>query len=414
MGAPNITFSAGGNKIGNQPGFDHITVTFQSDMPYQKFECRATKAGEDWGVGKGALIASFSQTPANTPRTFEIYDDYLLNGDGEYRISLFAQGANGSWNDNYYYIPVDSSCYIDKNGLPYLCAKQAAPAPAPTINYLAALQSNGSCSIDTGFYPNQDTRIVMDFSIQSGSALTTGIFGGRSAVNQDGIALWYMESNQVRSDYATGTQNMDFPGYDTRVTAISDKNVAIVDGEPYTHPATTFQSTGQLMLFDINTGGSPNKRRPSITCWRALVYDNGVLVRDYRPALDGDGVACFYEAINQEYVYTLEGAFTAIKESGIRVGVSASETSGMTDPFLTEYGALTVGGEAATYDGQIVSLEAEATQVEVKYTLTMDLQYARSVSVNGTVIGSVQDSGDSVSTTVTVTDGSNITVVFDM
>ena len=86
----------------------------------------------------------------------------------------------------------------------------------------------------------------------------------------------------------------------------------------------------------------------------------------------------------------------------------------MTDQFLTEYGALTVGGEAVTYDGQIVSLEAEATQAEVKYTLTMNLQYARSVSVNGTVIGSVQDSGDSVSTTVTVTDGSNIAVVLDM
>ena len=207
---------------------------------------------------------------------------------------------------------------------------------------------------------------------------------------------------------------MDFPGDDTRVTVISDKNVAIVDGESYTHPATTFQSTGQLMLFDINTGGSPNKRRPSITCWRVLVYDNDVLVRDYRPALDGDGVACFYEAINQEYVYTSEGTFTPIEESGIRVGVSVSETSGMTDQFLTEYGALTVGGEAVTYDGQIVSLEAEATQAEVKYTLTMNLQYARSVSVNGTVIGSVQDSGDSVSTTVTVTDGSNIAVVLDM
>lgn len=123
MGAPNITFSAGGNKIGNQPGFDHIAVTFQSDMPYQQFECRATKSGEDWGVGKGALIASFSQTPANTPRTFEIYDDYLVQGDGEYRISLFAKGQDGSWNDNYYYIPVGSSMYICADGKPYLCMR---------------------------------------------------------------------------------------------------------------------------------------------------------------------------------------------------------------------------------------------------------------------------------------------------
>ena len=124
MGAPSITFSAGGNKIGNQPGFDHITVSFQANAPYQKFECRATKTGENWGVGKGELIASFSQTPANTSRTFEIYDDYLLHGDGEYRISLYAQGEDGSWNDNWPYIPVGSDEYITSDGLMYLCMRE--------------------------------------------------------------------------------------------------------------------------------------------------------------------------------------------------------------------------------------------------------------------------------------------------
>lgn len=77
-----------------------------------------------WGdVDKGALVASFSTTPANTPRQFEVYDDYLVNGDGDYRISLFAQGEDGSWNDNYYYIPQDSSMYVCADGKPYLCMR---------------------------------------------------------------------------------------------------------------------------------------------------------------------------------------------------------------------------------------------------------------------------------------------------
>ena len=53
----------------------------------------------------GNFVASFSATPANTQRTFEVYDDYLVHGDGEYRISLFAQGMDGSWNDNHGFIP---------------------------------------------------------------------------------------------------------------------------------------------------------------------------------------------------------------------------------------------------------------------------------------------------------------------
>lgn len=97
MAVPTLTFSTTGSKISSVEGHDHITVTFTANGTYKSFECRATKSGESWGVGIGTLIASFSQTPANTSRSFDIYDDYLVRGDGEYRISLFAQDMNGSW-----------------------------------------------------------------------------------------------------------------------------------------------------------------------------------------------------------------------------------------------------------------------------------------------------------------------------
>ncbi len=97
MAVPTLTFSTTGSKISSVEGHDHVTVTFTADGAYKSFECRATKSGESWGVGIGTLIASFSQTPANTSRSFDIYDDYLVRGDGEYRISLFAQGMDGSW-----------------------------------------------------------------------------------------------------------------------------------------------------------------------------------------------------------------------------------------------------------------------------------------------------------------------------
>lgn len=123
MGAPNLTFSASGTKISAVSGYDYITVTFQADAPSTAFECRATKVGEDYGVGKGALVASFSATPTNVQRTFEVYDDYLLRGDGEYRLSLFVQGEDGSWNDNYPYIPIGSTSYITSDGEMYLCMR---------------------------------------------------------------------------------------------------------------------------------------------------------------------------------------------------------------------------------------------------------------------------------------------------
>lgn len=112
MAAPNLSFSVSGTKVSAQENFDCIIVAFSADIPYQAFECRATKVGEEYGVGRGTLIASFSQTPAETLRQFEVYDDFLVHGDGEYRISLFAQGADGSWNDNQGFIPSGSTAAL--------------------------------------------------------------------------------------------------------------------------------------------------------------------------------------------------------------------------------------------------------------------------------------------------------------
>jgi hypothetical protein len=124
MSAPNLTFSHDKQRLSAVGGFDCIVVTFTSDIAYISFECRATKVGEDWGVGKGSLVASFSSTPANTSRTFEVYDDYLLNGDGEYRISLFAQGADGSWNDNHGFIPSgETETMLTADGEEFLCMR---------------------------------------------------------------------------------------------------------------------------------------------------------------------------------------------------------------------------------------------------------------------------------------------------
>ena len=105
MGAPNVTYSVSKTRLSRASGFDSISVKFSADAAYAAFECRATKAGQAWGVGVGSLVASFSTTPAGVERTFEIYDDYLVNGDGEYRISLFVKAPGGSWNDTIGFIP---------------------------------------------------------------------------------------------------------------------------------------------------------------------------------------------------------------------------------------------------------------------------------------------------------------------
>lgn len=123
MGAPGLSFTISRDKLSAKPGFDAITVAFTADQACVAFECRATKEGEDYGVGKGTLVASFSATPPGVKRIFEVYDDFLVRGDGAYRISLYAQGEDGSWNDNHRYLPVGSDSYLTADGGPYLCMR---------------------------------------------------------------------------------------------------------------------------------------------------------------------------------------------------------------------------------------------------------------------------------------------------
>lgn len=122
MGAPNVTYSVSRNRISSVSGFDSITVNFSADGEYTAFECRATKDGEDWGIGIGELVASFSQTPASTDRTFELYDDFLLHGDTDYRIGLYVQAADGSWNDTITFL-ASGEDFMTSDGKKFLCRK---------------------------------------------------------------------------------------------------------------------------------------------------------------------------------------------------------------------------------------------------------------------------------------------------
>lgn len=123
MAAPDLTFTVSGTVLSAQKGYDAITVTFSPDIACTAFECRATPLGAAYGRGVGTLVASFAATPAGVTRSFEIYDEYLTAGDGDYRISLYAQGQDGSWNDNCAFVPGGADGLLTHDGKHFLCMR---------------------------------------------------------------------------------------------------------------------------------------------------------------------------------------------------------------------------------------------------------------------------------------------------
>ncbi|MCL2519150.1 MAG: hypothetical protein FWF15_11355 [Oscillospiraceae bacterium] len=120
MAAPEIIFSCSSSRIGLT---EAITVTYSADMNMLQSEVRATKEGEPWGLGIGQLVHYASATPEHTERTFEIYDTHLVHGDGEYRISLYGQSADGSWNDNEAFFTSDGEAFMTEDGENFLVGR---------------------------------------------------------------------------------------------------------------------------------------------------------------------------------------------------------------------------------------------------------------------------------------------------
>ena len=124
-----------------------VTVTFSSSVNFQKFYATAVKEGKNYGfhqvivdplvydvlydIGIGWPTGGSSGTDAytETPTGVKVYEltnrngstnfsftinvnSHLTAGEGLYRIGLYVQQADGTWNYEYFFVPVGSD-YFD-------------------------------------------------------------------------------------------------------------------------------------------------------------------------------------------------------------------------------------------------------------------------------------------------------------
>lgn len=170
------------------------------------------------------------------------------------------------------------------------------------IHYIEYIQSNGTQYIDTGFSPNQDTRVVIDIEPLIDDTLP--YFGSRVAQNQTSYVLWEMSSTQIRYDYATGPITQNVNNVLKRTLIDYNKNTLNFNNETtLNHATATFQLNYSIHILGCNQGGSPEGRMIRAKLYSCQIYDNGTLIRDYLPTLDKSGVACLYDKINKQYVY---------------------------------------------------------------------------------------------------------------
>lgn len=167
------------------------------------------------------------------------------------------------------------------------------------VTYLEYIESSGTQYIDTGHKPTNNSRVIMDIEALKGGVYP--FFGARTANGVGSFVLWEMSASSIRSDFNTTGTETTVSKVLSHVVIDKNKNVCKFGDTTITSGAASFNCSYNLCLLTLNSGGEVDERKMSAKLYRCQVYDNDTLIHDFRPALDGDGIACLRDEVSKTF-----------------------------------------------------------------------------------------------------------------
>lgn len=169
---------------------------------------------------------------------------------------------------------------------------------------LEYIETTGTQYIDTGFIPNQDTRVVCEFMWKgTGGSGNRDIYGGRQSAEKNTFWLRVVY-NKWQPNYDTTLGNTEISA-DTTNWHIADqnKNFFYIDGVlGMEFEYAPFQSPAPLAIGGGYATYSGGTFYPGVARYRGCqLYDNGVLIRDMVACVNAEGEAGMYDTVNAKF-----------------------------------------------------------------------------------------------------------------
>ena len=166
---------------------------------------------------------------------------------------------------------------------------------------LEYIQSSGTQYIDTGFTPNQETKAELDFQMIGNGGIWQCVFGERQpSANIDSFAFWLDPSNNFL--FYWSNTNSGFPeplNFAGRHTLTIDGNISSMDGQTISQPSSTFTGKYPIAIFAINEGALSSFA--NFKLYGLKLYNDGLLVRNYRPCRSPDGDVGLYDLVSEQF-----------------------------------------------------------------------------------------------------------------
>ena len=174
---------------------------------------------------------------------------------------------------------------------------------------LSYIESSGTQYIDTGFKPNNNTRVVMD--AMSTSSGTFAFFGTRDTETANAYILWQLSDTSIRSDYGAGQVQQTVDSAVIRTTIDKNRDTCVFASLVVENEASQFTCTNNLLLLTTSTGGAVDTRKMSARLYSCKIYDDDLLIRNFVPVKNESDQVGLYDLVEEKfYANAGTGAFT--------------------------------------------------------------------------------------------------------
>lgn len=172
--------------------------------------------------------------------------------------------------------------------------------------------TNGTAYIDTNFIPDGNTKVTMEYQLDSSSSATAAFWGCRSASSStvsNSFTLWSISGKSFRIDYLGTSKTLSSAPTGTHTITMEPSQFTF-DDTVVAMTASTNTGYGNLYLATVNTNGTADRRIANLYIFSCKVYDNGTLVRDFIP-WEENGEYYLYDRVNSvKYSSATSSAFT--------------------------------------------------------------------------------------------------------
>ena len=232
---------------------------------------------------------------------------------------------------------------------------------------LEYIESTGIQHIDTGFKPNQNSRVTLEFESAAKPAGWACVFGtanGTSSnANLDSFAVWQDASANTYGyyygdDHANAPQNVTIVG---RHSADCNKNVMTIDDTTVSRVLENFTCRRNLILFATNRMGTVDYNA-KIKLFSAKIYDSGVLIRNYIPCTNESGAVGLYDTVSAKF-YGNNGTGSFVKGPEI---VNVTTITGIPDSYGIRKEKFTIAGTVEdTYESNAIAVSLHIDDAEI-------------------------------------------------